>query len=1321
MLSLEAISFFLALVAISQASLLIDIGKTGQVYNAAGTDDGFTAAVFPISTLPFFERNVTSIYMGMNGVITINGTMNQQQSFNLKGWPRLDGSISYLAPLWADTNGFHIGAMRCSESQDPVLLRQARDVVLNANPGLFGFNAEFMFVGNWVDVTPCGCFFPRNTFQVVWVTDGCTAFAIYSYEKVGWGVDENARIGVVNHLDQIHNEHTSSSNRNFAGLTGNNIVMSLGGENICTGRSAGETVIDSDGVPHICGHCKPSDRVPPVNGGYTTWSAWSACSRTCGDGIHTKTRNCSNPIPQHGGLNCLQQGLGPETITESCKVRECPINGGFTQWTAWSACSQTCGNGFHTKRRFCTNPSPQHGGLSCQFQNLGPDTITEACKDRECPIDGGYTTWSAWGACSQTCGNGFHTKTRTCTNPQPQFNGLSCFQQNLGPESLTEVCKDRECPINGGYTTWSAWGACSQTCGNGFHTKTRTCTNPQPQFNGLSCFQQNLGPESLTEACKDRECPIDGGYTEWSSWSACSATCGDGTHLKTRTCTNPPPQFNGLSCFQQNLGPEILQEACKDRECPVDGIYTQWSQWGACSVTCGTGTHIRNRQCIGPFHGGRPCTDPLNKNGFGDATESENCFERACPSCKGQLDVGMIIDSSGSVSMANYMKQKTFVKKLNTYLRTNSEPNSYISGVIQFSELAEIVHYLGNSSAMFDSHVDNMGYMGTVTRLDKALKKADNELFRDFNGDRLNVKNLVFIVIDGTPTKDHDWEDPVDITDRFRAAGMDVMVLGIGSEISLFELNELAGNLPNRVLKTPSFDNFDTDSFVTEAGKLICGSNAVSDPDCVGKGDGDYRVDDTCKSYYRCISEQKTLLSCPANQYFNTVTRVCENDVPSNCRHPDCIGKSTAFYTVDDSCSAHYRCENDFRVSSGTCTSGTYFNVASGVCENTPPIGCHHPDCLGKGDGDYRVDDTCKSYYRCTSEEKTLLSCPANQYFNTVTRVCENDVPTNCKHPDCIGKATGSYIDDPTCNSFYVCDRNFRSMSDSCDPGRFFNNVTNLCQDDPPPGCQYPFCLTNGDGNYFDTDVCSSGFTCAGGFRNNPVTCLSGTYYNTVTGLCESSVPSNCAGVDINGGYTTWTEWVPCSVTCGSSDAVHTRTRTCTNPAPLNNGLNCIQQGLGVETETRPCGRDSCADQCTGKADYDRVPHENDCTKYYECQSQLPAERSCPNNFNFVGHPNGVFFHPYYKTCVNTTTNSCPTHMPVKADFSDACIEIADYQNNPAGLNEAKLPDPNNCRKWITCKNQVYTPSAFQECTARPYNADAKFCDSNFNCFFPYL
>ena len=64
--------------------------------------------------------------------------------------------------------------------------------------------------------------------------------------------------------------------------------------------------------------------------------------------------------------------------------------------------------------------------------------------------------------------------------------------------------------------------------------------------------------------------------------------------------------------------------------------------------------------------------------------------------------------------------------------------------------------------------------------------------------------------------------------------------------------------------------------------------------------------------------------------------------------------------------------------------------------------------------------------------------------------------------------------------------------------------------------------------------------------------------------------------VHIDGGYTTWTAWSTCSVSCGSSDAVHTRSRSCTNPRPLNNGLNCTQQALGGTVEVQPCGRGRC-------------------------------------------------------------------------------------------------------------------------------------------------
>ena len=40
---------------------------------------------------------------------------------------------------------------------------------------------------------------------------------------------------------------------------------------------------------------------------------------------------------------------------------------------------------------------------------------------------------------------------------------------------------------------------------------------------------------------------IDGGYTDWSA-SKCSVTCGGGTQILTRTCTNPPPSNGGKNC-----------------------------------------------------------------------------------------------------------------------------------------------------------------------------------------------------------------------------------------------------------------------------------------------------------------------------------------------------------------------------------------------------------------------------------------------------------------------------------------------------------------------------------------------------------------------------------------------------------------------------------------------------------------------------------------------------------------------------------------------------------------------------------------------------
>ena len=64
-----------------------------------------------------------------------------------------------------------------------------------------------------------------------------------------------------------------------------------------------------------------------------------------------------------------------------------------------------------------------------------------------------------------------------------------------------------------------------------------------------------------------RECqPINGGWSSWSRWSACSATCGRGSILRKRTCSNPRPQHGGESC----PGETIQKRPCYLKKCQFE-------------------------------------------------------------------------------------------------------------------------------------------------------------------------------------------------------------------------------------------------------------------------------------------------------------------------------------------------------------------------------------------------------------------------------------------------------------------------------------------------------------------------------------------------------------------------------------------------------------------------------------------------------------------------------------------------------------------------------------------------------------------------------
>ena len=41
-----------------------------------------------------------------------------------------------------------------------------------------------------------------------------------------------------------------------------------------------------------------------VDGGWSEWTGWSQCTKTCGTGTQQISRKCNDPVPQHGGHDC---------------------------------------------------------------------------------------------------------------------------------------------------------------------------------------------------------------------------------------------------------------------------------------------------------------------------------------------------------------------------------------------------------------------------------------------------------------------------------------------------------------------------------------------------------------------------------------------------------------------------------------------------------------------------------------------------------------------------------------------------------------------------------------------------------------------------------------------------------------------------------------------------------------------------------------------------------------------------------------------------------------------------------------------------------
>lgn len=198
------------------------------------------------------------------------------------------------------------------------------------------------------------------------------------------------------------------------------------------------------------------------------------------------------------------------------------------------------------------------------------------------PFNCRWWEWSSWSPCVPVCnvagtvGTGQQVRTRSVSYPAVR-GGQGC----AGPSFQNQSCPIPSCDVDCVWALWGDWSECmdgtnTNTCQSNpsfVNVQSRNRSIAQPvEGNGVNCNAKNAQQQ---RSCN---CPNYCTWSSWSPWSNCSATCGDGTQVRTRT----PTQYGqGYYCETSAQDHQLCAVAgCNYTDCEWD----TWSNWGLCQA-----------------------------------------------------------------------------------------------------------------------------------------------------------------------------------------------------------------------------------------------------------------------------------------------------------------------------------------------------------------------------------------------------------------------------------------------------------------------------------------------------------------------------------------------------------------------------------------------------------------------------------------------------------------------------------------------------------------------------------------------------------------